>query len=1178
MSPHAGRFPSTVLLRSLLVATVASSALARPASTQTVDVHTDVMAVSANGDTVYALDEATGHISLANVPADLPASIAVDTMTGLRLPPSARVTAIAMRWNRLIFIDAGAGKPVLRELDPQSGAIYEIRVEVPIVRPSALAASTAGDIAIADIGQRATIWLRGKEPAQAVPWSAAGRVVHLQFDGRTLYGLDADARQIVALPPPGQSRAITEVPRIGDPSLRDLRAFAPFRGTFYLSNGAALFALAPGGTPRPVPCTTCAAAPTEVRATAQRLFVYDVASRRVLIQARPVPIGVSIETTFADAEKALAAFYAYLADRDFLRVRRFDAAAASARVVDALRDARVIIPAPEGGARPPMPDALAEVLCRYNVAECAGSRTYWNGPLAAGKTLTVPDYTINTFVRTETVDLRGTSVSDRLQTVQAVAPNVSQLEYVQNLNPESFETALARQGLVISSPARDDIGPGSIITVQDGRELVSQPLSALCRGVAAPTIDRPTPIGIPDRVAHVTFKDYVPLASNGDGSPKTVVKDGDQYVMSFRRTQIEQLDPAAFAAIDPARRFVECAKKVGRPAGTGEPLLVVEALRVEGALYDFYEPPRSVAFKQPFYLAYKAVPLSAFANGSMADALAAALPPAKLKPGGLQDLLSRRSGTLELPTTGWSLNAMVPATDLESADSPLHAIERTVNGHILFLSRELLTKTAASIATDAGEGEPQALEPAMLDQIKKERQALLEAIQYRDIERESLRPVRIAIGEANVDLNHPAMTESRNGQLVSAFWTQPSPNEPFERHEVTPSTASPRARKFLPNDHGVHVAGLIGARESSVLPGLLARAELFLIDTSDVSPQNLFNSITHAVAQGVKIFNLSLTFGDPDHPVDADVVSELRRGFKANFERQLFIVAAGDEGKDLSDFPVPPIGWVRDLRTHMIGVGLSTPDGKNFEREFDDGLGPDHRTSVSNVGQEYVQLAAPGRGVFSLGADNSYTAATGTSQAAPQVTAAAAMLSQYTANQIKARLIYTAGWLDAKGYIWGGRLDVKRAVWFPSKNLYVDKSDPTGPPIAAEFEPSMAVTIGGAERRMIEPDDTIATPPPTILFIDIMRLTTMPSGRYRVHFIDRANGNRLRVIEEADVHGEARFSDTLAGKWDKTRKEFVDFDPQKQGMDIADFIADYVARIPDPCEFRPSPCNSTIIF
>jgi hypothetical protein len=72
MSPHAGRFPSALLLCLLVDATVVFGAVVRPASAQTVDVHTDVIAVSANGDIIYALDETTGRISFANVPAELP--------------------------------------------------------------------------------------------------------------------------------------------------------------------------------------------------------------------------------------------------------------------------------------------------------------------------------------------------------------------------------------------------------------------------------------------------------------------------------------------------------------------------------------------------------------------------------------------------------------------------------------------------------------------------------------------------------------------------------------------------------------------------------------------------------------------------------------------------------------------------------------------------------------------------------------------------------------------------------------------------------------------------------------------------------------------------------------------------------------------------------------------------
>jgi hypothetical protein len=49
-------------------------------------------------------------------------------------------------------------------------------------------------------------------------------------------------------------------------------------------------------------------------------------------------------------------------------------------------------------------------------------------------------------------------------------------------------------------------------------------------------------------------------------------------------------------------------------------------------------------------------------------------------------------------------------------------------------------------------------------------------------------------------------------------------------------------------------------------------------------------------------------------------------------------------------------------------------------------------------------------------------------------------------------------------------------------------------------------------------------------------------------------------------------------RWNRAKKEFVDFDPHEDGIDIAEFIYDYVARVPDVCEFQSSPCNQTIIF
>jgi subtilisin family serine protease len=1159
--------------------------LAAPASAlqSTVSSSDFVVLSTLSGDVVYTLNADDGHVSFLPVPAEASVHVPIDSLLGLLLPGKVHCTAIAARWNRLIFIDDGSGRPVIRELDPNTGAIYEIRTSFPLSKPIAIAASSAsGEIAVADERLRATIWLRDQEAAQLVPWPrAVGRLSHLAFDGRDVFALDSESHTVVALPRPGGAAAQALQPaRAAAAPIPDLRAFSMFHGVSYLSNGPALFTLAPGGKPRRLACTTCPASVASVLATAQRLFVYDDGRREIAILPRPVPIGFRIETSLESGERALGAFYTYLADRDLLPLRDETTARAFDSAGDAMRAAQVALPLGDG-ERASLASPLAALLCRVNETECRERPAYWNEPIGAGRKLSVPDFVIESFVHTDTVALNGTPARDHLTGVRDLEGSADLLETVQELNADSFETILARRGYVIASPARGDLVPGSVITLRDGAEQAGQGLAALC-GVSVGTIVHPAPLDIPDRVARVNFKDFVPLAADTDGGPKDYqVKDGDEYGISLRRTRVEQLDTAAAAAPANAGRLADCMRKLSPGPSGLERLLITEALRVDGAVYDFYRPPRSVGLRSSLYLAYKAVPVSAFATLSVADALAtAAVKPVQLKPGGPQDLLSRKNGSLQLPLRGWSLNAVVPAGDLAHPDSPLHAIERVPQGRILVLPRELIGSAAASLTEDQDDEPPRDLDEPTIAQMKKERKELLDAIGYKEIERESRGEYFVAVGEArnSIDFDHPAMIEVDGQTATSAFWTQPDLNQRFVRHPVAPVVAAnPRRRAFTDDHHGAHVAGLIAARESSLLPGLLPKANVFFIDTSNLSVDTFHKSIDQAVRQRVKVFNLSLKFDNVN--VTNALAMDLRRDIKNSFPGQLFIIAAGNQGKDLSDSPDPPVGWVseKDLQAHLIGVGMTTPDGTNFESEYED----ENRQTrpASNFGQQFVQLAAPGRNIFSLARENSYTAATGTSQATPQVTAAAVMLSgQYTPNQIKARLIYTADWIDRPGYIWGGRLNVHRAVRYPGRNLYVDKSGTTAPAIAAEFKSEMTITIANPnDARMIESDGRVV-PVPTapIPFGDVLRLTTMANVLYRVHYLDRANGNQLRIIENADVHGTAQFVPGMSTRWNGN--EFVDFDPHEDGFDISDFIYDYVARVPDVCQFQPSPCNQNIIF
>ncbi|CAN3958063.1 NADH:flavin oxidoreductase/NADH oxidase N-terminal domain-containing protein, partial [Dysosmobacter welbionis] len=89
----------------------------------------------------------------------------------------------------------------------------------------------------------------------------------------------------------------------------------------------------------------------------------------------------------------------------------------------------------------------------------------------------------------------------------------------------------------------------------------------------------------------------------------------------------------------------------------------------------------------------------------------------------------------------------------------------------------------------------------------------------------------------------------------------------------------------------------------------------------------------------------------------------------------LFVVAAGNDGADLELAPSYPASYHLD---NLITVANLRYDGN---------LDP-----TSSYGASSVDLAAPGTHILSTTPGNSYSYMTGTSMAAPMVSAAAAML------------------------------------------------------------------------------------------------------------------------------------------------------------------------------------------
>lgn len=114
----------------------------------------------------------------------------------------------------------------------------------------------------------------------------------------------------------------------------------------------------------------------------------------------------------------------------------------------------------------------------------------------------------------------------------------------------------------------------------------------------------------------------------------------------------------------------------------------------------------------------------------------------------------------------------------------------------------------------------------------------------------------------------------------------------------------------------------------------------------------------------------------------------------------------------------------------------------------------DEHVSSSNYGATSVHISAPGQWIMSTTADGKYQYMHGTSQAAPQVAGAAALLLSVSPNpaavtpaELKAVLMDSAapkGWL-AKKNASGGRLDAAAALaaWQARQSLTADAAAPS---------------------------------------------------------------------------------------------------------------------------------------
>lgn len=223
--------------------------------------------------------------------------------------------------------------------------------------------------------------------------------------------------------------------------------------------------------------------------------------------------------------------------------------------------------------------------------------------------------------------------------------------------------------------------------------------------------------------------------------------------------------------------------------------------------------------------------------------------------------------------------------------------------------------------------------------------------------------------------------------------------------------------------HGTHGAGTIAASTGNGvgIAGIADSEHVKIMSLKALggssgsgSTASIIQAIQYAQANGASICNLSLGSSVND-PALYRVMAN---------SSMLFVVAAGNDGANMDRSPSYPAAY--DLE-NIISVANLNYDGTLH--------------SSSNYGSVSVDIAAPGSYILSTTPEDGYSYMTGTSMAAPMVTAAAAMLySHYTditLADVKDVLLASAGRLDTlKGsLLTGGMLDLGAAINWDMESL-----------------------------------------------------------------------------------------------------------------------------------------------
>ncbi len=216
------------------------------------------------------------------------------------------------------------------------------------------------------------------------------------------------------------------------------------------------------------------------------------------------------------------------------------------------------------------------------------------------------------------------------------------------------------------------------------------------------------------------------------------------------------------------------------------------------------------------------------------------------------------------------------------------------------------------------------------------------------------------------------------------------------------------------SDNGIGISGIVDGNHVKIMALKALGGKNGGGDTTD-----LIEAIHYAEENGATICNLSLISSSND-PILYEAMAN---------SNMLFICAAGNGdsrgiGVNTDEVPCYPASYDLD---NIISVANLSYDGNLHES--------------SNYGSTTVDIAAPGTMILSTTPGNSYGYMTGTSMAAPMVTAAAAMVYSYYDNitlaDVKEILLNSVTPVDSLQDITvsGGRLNIANALSYDLSTL-----------------------------------------------------------------------------------------------------------------------------------------------